>query len=53
MAATVALLISGWEFIPVDDRRDLLGLPPLVTGPDGKKLGAWLSKQLQDDWEAA
>jgi hypothetical protein len=48
MAATVALLIQGWESIPEDDRRDLLGLPPLLTGPDGGKIGAWLSKELAE-----
>ncbi len=48
MATTVAVLVSGWEFVPEDDRRDLLGLPPLVTGPDGEKLGSWLSKALAE-----
>ena len=48
MAATVALLLKGWESVPEDVRRDLQGLPPLITGPDGAKLGAWLSKAISE-----
>ncbi len=47
-AVTVSLLLKGWELIPDDVRRDLLGLPPLLTGPDGEKLGAWLSKAISE-----
>ena len=48
IAATVALLVSGWGSVPEDIQRDLLGLPPLLTGPDGNKLGAWLSRELAE-----
>ena len=47
MAATVALLLKGWGSVPEDVRRDLLGLPPLLDGPSGEKLGSWLTEQLQ------
>ncbi len=48
MAATVALVLKGWESVPDDVRRDLLGLPPLLTGPDGNKLSSWLSKAISE-----